>query len=163
MSSAPRLLPTRVLEWVRCGDDRGIDGLLHARPVRAAGVQFVRVQDALRLTATESARRRAERLEANTLASAPSGPFAQGASGSGLARAMQARAGGRPTRPEESVVSLVQFVKTASSEGWAGHSAVGAPAQGAVGPLSMHTLVGAARGVSVEVERTSETRRREGP
>jgi hypothetical protein len=59
-------------------------------------------------------------------------------------------------------VSLVQFVKTASSEGWAGHSAVGAPAQGAVGPLSMRTLVGAARGVSAEAEPASETRSKEG-
>ena len=140
---------TRVLEWVRCGEDPGIDGLVHAQRIRAAGVLFVRVRDALRWAMTAVPAKATAILTLEP--SEPARLVTQGASSAKLPSVLHAMRGARARRAEDSDVSLSQFVLAVAAvagETWEGTSGVGAPAQGAVGPLSLRTLVGAARGVA---------------
>lgn len=142
---------TRVLEWVRCGEDAGIDGLVRAQRIRSAGVLFVRVRDALRwaMTAVPATATTILTLEPTE----PAKLTTQGATSAKLPSALQALRGARVRRADDSDVSLAQFVLAVAAvagETWTGTSGVGAPAQGAVGPLSLRTLVGAARSVASE-------------
>ncbi len=147
-SSALAARPTRVVEWVRCGQDAGVDGLLHAQRIRAAGVLFVRVRDAMRW-AMAAVPARADTILALEAAES-SALVTQGAVGDKLRSALAAMRGARARRAEDSDVSMAHFVAAVGVDGWAGVSGVGAPAQGAAGPLSIRTLVGAARSVATE-------------
>ncbi len=146
-SSSLAVRAPRVLEWVRCGDDAGVDGLLHAQRIRAAGVLFVRVRDALRwaMAAVPPA---ADTVMAFVATQPPSAPALQGSTGSKLPALLSALRGARASRVEDSAISIAQYVQSVATDGWAGTGGVGAPMQGAAGPLSLRTLVGASRSVA---------------
>jgi hypothetical protein len=156
MMSSSALHGTRVLEWVRCGQDAGIDRLLHAQRIRAAGVLFVRAKDALAWTA-HAVPAPVERGMGGAIA--PEAPIVlQGATIATITQALSSMRGVRVGRREDSTVSIVQYLTLAAGKSWAGTGGVGAPAQGNAGPLSIRTLIGAARGVALETP-TSEAPR----
>jgi hypothetical protein len=134
---------------VRCGETPEIDGLVLAQRIRAAGVLFVRVRDALRwaMTAVPTTTTTILTLEP----SEPAQLVTQGTTSAKLPSVLRAMRGARARRAEDSDVSWSQFVLAVAAiagESWEGTSCVGAPVQGAVGPLSLRTLVGAARNVA---------------